>query len=129
MKSLRSLFRIGLGPSSSHTMGPNRAATAFAGRCPDVDSYRAVFNKIANALGDEYAYNLHCHFSKIEYTTGGEKRHLTFADDVFGPEPAPLMELLANRGCTPTVICESDGTQTADAAAMCRLYTAAKEGL
>ena len=47
---------------------------------PNVDSYREVFDKIANALGDEYAYNLHCHFSKIEYTQAGEKRHLTFAD-------------------------------------------------
>lgn len=33
----------------------------------------------------------HCHFSKIEYTqNGGEKRHLTFADTVYGPEFEPL---------------------------------------
>jgi L-serine dehydratase len=30
MKSLRELYRIGLGPSSSHTMGPRFAAEAFA---------------------------------------------------------------------------------------------------
>ena len=34
---------------------------------PTVDDYRAVFDKIANALGDEYAKHVHCHFSKIEY--------------------------------------------------------------
>ena len=32
MKSLKELYRIGKGPSSSHTMGPHKAATIFAGR-------------------------------------------------------------------------------------------------
>lgn len=35
MKSLRELYRIGLGPSSSHTMGPRRAAETFHQRHPD----------------------------------------------------------------------------------------------
>lgn len=35
MKSIKELFRIGLGPSSSHTMGPHRAAEIFAQRHPD----------------------------------------------------------------------------------------------
>ncbi len=34
MKSLRDLFRPGIGPSSSHTMGPRRAAEAFRGETP-----------------------------------------------------------------------------------------------
>ena len=50
---------------------------------------------------------------------------LTFEDAVFGPDPQPLMELLAERGLCPTVICESAGTQTVDAATMSRLYAAA----
>lgn len=33
MESLRELFKIGHGPSSSHTMGPLRAANAFIGIC------------------------------------------------------------------------------------------------
>ena len=37
------------------------------------------------------------HFSRIEYSKGGEKRHWTFAETQFGPEPQPLMELLAER--------------------------------
>ena len=41
MKSLRSLFRIGLGPSSSHTMGPNRAAKEFG--CPVFAEYTELF--------------------------------------------------------------------------------------
>ena len=32
MKSLRELYRIGVGPSSSHTMGPQKAAKIFAER-------------------------------------------------------------------------------------------------
>ena len=82
---------------------------------PTVDSYRAVFDKIANKLGDEYAYNLHCHFSKIEYTNAGEKRHLTFADTVFGPDFEPLAEAIIKEGVAPRIISESDGTQAEDA--------------
>ena len=51
MKSLRSLFRIGLGPSSSHTMGPNRAAKIFAERCNNVDSYRVTLYGSLAATG------------------------------------------------------------------------------
>ena len=89
---------------------------------PDVDSYRAVFDKIANALGDEYAYNLHCHFSKIEYTSAGEKRHLTFADKVYGPDFEPLAEAIIREGVAPRIISESDGTQAEDALAMKKIW-------
>ena len=51
MKSLRSLFRIGLGPSSSHTMGPNRAAKIFAERCPNVDTDRVTLYGSLAATG------------------------------------------------------------------------------
>ena len=40
MQSLRYLYRIGLGPSSSHTMGPVAAAKRFLGECPDAPSYK-----------------------------------------------------------------------------------------
>ena len=89
---------------------------------PDVDSYRAVFDKIANALGDEYAYNLHCHFSKIEYTSAGEKRHLTFSDTVYGPDLEPLAEAIIREGVAPRIISESDGTQAEDALAMKKIW-------
>ncbi len=68
-------------------------------------------------LGDERARRFHVHFSRIEYSKGGEKRHWTFAETQFGPEPQPLMELLAERGLAPVIICESAGTQAEDAAA------------
>ena len=92
----------------------------------DRDSYRRVFDKIANALGDEKARYLHCHFSRIEYTDAGEKRHLTFADEVYGPFFEPLAEALVLDGLCPRIISESAGTQTEDALAMQAAYLAAK---
>ena len=89
---------------------------------PDADSYRRVFDRVAAGLGDERARYMHCHFSKIEYTDAGEKRHLTFADEVYGPAFEPLCEALAKDGLCPTIICESAGTMAEDALAMQNAY-------
>ncbi|MBI3174229.1 MAG: L-serine ammonia-lyase [Chloroflexi bacterium] len=40
MESIKELYRIGIGPSSSHTMGPRRAAEIFRGRYPSAAAYR-----------------------------------------------------------------------------------------
>ena len=90
-------------------------ARNVGGYYTDVDSYRRTFDTIANAMGDDVARYLHCHFSKIEYTSAGEKRHLTFADEQFGPAFEPLAEAIVREGLCPRVICESDGTQAEDA--------------
>lgn len=87
-----------------------------------VDDYRRIFDKIAEGCSYEVAKDLHCHFSKIEYTGAGEKKHLTFDDEVYGPDFEPLMEAIAKDGLTPTIICESDGTQAEDALAMKKYY-------
>ncbi len=84
--------------------------------------YAAILDRMGEALGDERARQFHVHFSRIEYSAGGEKRHWTFAETQFGPEPQPLMELLAGRGLAPVVICESAGTQAEDALAMRAMY-------
>lgn len=86
------------------------------------DDYRRVFDKIAEALGDDKARWLHCHFSKIEWTDKGEKRHLTFADSTYGPEFEPLMEAIAKENLCPRIICESAGTMAEDALAMKKYY-------
>lgn len=39
MDSIRNLFNIGNGPSSSHTMGPQKAAEIFLNRHPDADRF------------------------------------------------------------------------------------------
>ncbi len=39
MKSIQDLYKIGKGPSSSHTIGPERAARLFREKYPDADRY------------------------------------------------------------------------------------------
>ena len=86
------------------------------------DDYMRIFDKLDKELGSEIATNLHCHFSKIEWTGGGEKRHLTFEDSVYGPDFEPLIEAIAKNNLTPTIICESAGTQSMDALMMKKYY-------
>ncbi len=86
--------------------------------------FAEILDKMADRLQDDRAARFHAHFSKIEYTAGGEKQHLTFEDTVYGPRFEPLMELLYERGLAPTIICESAGTQSEDAAAMRTYYCA-----
>lgn len=88
--------------------------------------YDRVLNVMEDALGAWRAGHFHAHFSKIEYTTGGEKRHLTFEDTVYGPEFGPLAAVLAKKGAEPIIICESAGTQSRDALEMRALFEAAK---
>lgn len=95
----------------------------------DENGYEKILDTIGNELGEYRLKNFHSHFSKIEYTEGGEKCHLTFEDDVFGPFYEPLMELVAKKGLTPTFICESAGTQGRDALAMMQAYTKYRENL
>ncbi len=42
MKSIREIYKIGKGPSSSHTMGPERAAKLFRGEHPEADGFRVI---------------------------------------------------------------------------------------
>ena len=86
------------------------------------DDFEKIFLEIKNQLGSERFNNFHSHFSKIEYTTGGEKRHLTFEDNVFGPDFQPVMELVAKYNLSPTFVCESAGTQAEDSKIMKDYY-------
>lgn len=81
------------------------------------DDYERVFERIASALGDDAAKNLHIHFSAIEFSKGGEKRHVCFRDGP-GPPFKPLIEVIVRHRLTPRIICESAGTQAEDAKTM-----------
>ncbi len=91
------------------------------------EDYTAILDALENNLGLSRTRNMHIHFSRIEYTAGGEKMHHTFADTQFGPEFPPLAALLYERGYTPVVICESRGTMAEDAAAMQKMYEMAAQ--
>lgn len=99
-------------------------ARTFGG-LSSVSDFEKVIQTMENSLGYERMKVFHSHFSKIEYTVkGGEKKHLTFKDNVYGPSFEPLAEVLVKKGCTPTIICESSGTQAEDAMAMRLMYEA-----
>ena len=42
MKSIRDIYKIGKGPSSSHTMGPERAARLFKNMHPEADGFKVI---------------------------------------------------------------------------------------
>lgn len=95
--------------------------TASQGGFTTQEEFSRVFEEVGEVLGSDTAKNLHIHFSKIEYTWAGEKRHWTFADP-YGPPYEPLLELIVERGYTPRIICESAGTQALDAKTMQNYY-------
>lgn len=88
------------------------------GGLKSLSDFSAVLDNVENELGIDRMKNIHIHFSKIEYTDGGEKRHLTFEDNVFGPDFTFLAEEIVRRDMSPVIICESAGTQDIDAVAM-----------
>lgn len=51
MKTIRELYRIGLGPSSSHTMGPRKAAEIFSERHPEAKRFQVTLYGSLGATG------------------------------------------------------------------------------
>ncbi|MEW6457635.1 MAG: TIM barrel protein [Bacillota bacterium] len=92
------------------------------GLMTDREAYAAVLDRVGAAVGEEVLRTLHIHFSPVEFTEKGERRHRTLADEGFGPDFGPLAELLVEWGLTPTVICESNGTQSEDACTYRDIY-------
>ncbi|UYP45145.1 endonuclease 4 [Candidatus Lokiarchaeum ossiferum] len=69
--------------------------------------YETVFQKIEEELGSHVLQHLHIHYSKIEYTQKGEKKHVGNTDSLWGPEIKPLLEIIQEQSLTPTIINES----------------------
>lgn len=86
------------------------------------DDYRKILDYVYNELGEFKAKNLHIHFSKIEYTSKGEVKHLTLDDEMYGPEFEPLAKVIKQMGLEPTIICESKGKMMEDALKMKKIY-------
>ena len=51
MESLKELYRMGKGPSSSHTMGPQKAAQIFAAHHPEAKAFKAILYGSLAATG------------------------------------------------------------------------------
>ena len=92
------------------------------GKMNDAHAFSLVLDEIKNTIGTERLHRLHIHFSHIEYTPGGEKKHLNFKDGLFGPDFEPLCSVLVDYGVEPVVISESAGDQDIDALNMMNVY-------
>lgn len=86
------------------------------------EDYKNLLSDMLGRLGYERMKHFHVHFSKIMYGAKGEIKHLTFADEVYGPEFEPLATALHELKLEPYIVSESDGTQAEDAAEMKRIY-------
>jgi len=85
--------------------------------------WKEELEKYLDALGYDRMKHFHSDFSKMEYTEkGGEKRHVTFADQEYGPEFEEVAGALIDLNLEPRIICESAGTQSQDARAMKQMY-------
>lgn len=84
--------------------------------------YEQILDFLIDHIGSERTSNMHIHFSRIEFTAGGEKMHHRLCDVQYGPEFMPLAELLSSRKMNPVVICESKGTMAEDAVQMRKMY-------
>lgn len=84
--------------------------------------YEDRLRYMTDELGYEKMKDFHVHFSKIEYGAKGELRHLTFEDEEYGPEFAPLAKVLKRLALEPYIVSESAGTQDVDAKKMKEIY-------
>ena len=92
------------------------------GSLNDYEDFKAIIDKIENKLGAERGKHFHVHFTRIEYTTGGEKKHIPYDDTSFGPAFDPFAQLMADKNLEPVIICESPGMQDKDALTYKRIY-------
>ncbi len=92
------------------------------GSLKTVEDYQSRLQYMIDSLGYERMRRFHVHFSKIMYSAKGEVKHLTFADEVYGPEFSPLAVALKNLRLEPYIVSESSGTQAEDAEIMKKIY-------
>jgi deoxyribonuclease-4 len=89
--------------------------------------FRAVLTRMVDVLGFTRVKHFHVHFSRIDYGPKGEKRHMNFSDEGYGPDFRHLAPVLIEMGLEPVIICESAGDQADDAAEMQRIAREFKE--
>jgi deoxyribonuclease-4 len=76
----------------------------WGGTIKDKNDYGKIFEKLENELDLK---SLHSHFTHIEFTDKGERRHHTLCEDNYGPPLEPLLAEIIEGGWNVTLICES----------------------
>jgi deoxyribonuclease-4 len=77
------------------------------GRFKTVNDFRMVVEEIERRLGTEAVKNMHCHFTKVEFTDKGEKCHHTLDEAEYGPEFEMLAKVIVDFKLNPVIISES----------------------
>jgi deoxyribonuclease-4 len=77
------------------------------GRFRTVEDFRKVVEQVESRLGTEAVKNLHCHFTKIEFTKKGERRHHTLQEARYGPNFRLLAKVIVEFELKPVIISES----------------------
>lgn len=88
------------------------------------EDYRKIIDRSIKVIGREKTNIAHIHFSKIEYSSKGEVKHLTLEDEIYGPEFEPLAEILKEYDLNCTVISESKEYMARDAKILKDIYLA-----
>ena len=86
------------------------------------EDFEKIFDIIENKLGSDRLKSFHSHFSRIEFTSGGEKKHWTYCDTQYGPEFDHIAELIYKKNLSPVIISESRGTMAEDALTLKKIY-------
>jgi len=83
--------------------------------------YEKILSEIEKRLGSDVLRDLHCHFTKVEFTEKGEKTHRLLSEKEFGPPFEPLAEIIVEWDLKPVIISESP-TLDRDAINMKKIY-------
>ena len=94
----------------------------YGGNLKNQDDFQCIIDKMFDGLGEVKTKNMHVHFSKIQYGPKGEIKHLTFEENVYGPEFDAFAEVIVKNGLTPHILSESAGTQSDDAVSMKQIW-------
>ena len=106
MKSIRDIYKIGVGPSSSHTMGPERAAKIFYEQHPDADRYRVTLYGSLSKTGVGHGTD-----RVLRHTLGDSRTGIVFSREEWpGMHPNTMdLEAIVGENVVGTMRIESIG--------------------
>ena len=93
MKSIRDIYKIGKGPSSSHTMGPERAARLFRSEHPEAEAFRVILYGSLSKTGVGHGTD-----RVLRQVLSPLPTEIIFSDEVLPDRHPPTLDFLALRG-------------------------------
>ena len=93
MKSIREIYKIGKGPSSSHTMGPERAAKLFKEKYPQAEEFRVILYGSLSKTGVGHGTD-----RVIREVLSPLPTEIVFSDEIILNSHPNTMDLIALQG-------------------------------